>query len=174
MSKKKMFGIACLLLAGVGVAIGVFVWRAGGPDGPGRKLVGVWEVEEPGRDVEKAVKEELEKKDPRLPDAVGDEFRSTERIRFNANGECRHVENLLGMTLTSEGNWQATGKEENKLLVKFHWTKLSLRNKGETREEAKDAVVEWVVTLVGPDRLSVVMTTDDGDSQRFDLRRTRD
>jgi len=56
------------------------------------------------------------------------------------------------MIITEEGTWQATEREDGKLSVKMHKTKLSLRNpqKGETKEDAQDAITEWVVSVVDP------------------------
>jgi hypothetical protein len=61
------------------------------------------------------------------------------------------------------------------LRVTFHKKKLSLRNQdGGTKEAVKDDVVEWVVSVVEADLLSVTMTDDDGKTLRFRLRRARD
>jgi hypothetical protein len=127
-----------------------------------------------GSGFEDAVRNAIEKKDPETARAAGDKFRSTERIHFEPNGGWRHVQNLLGMTITAEGTWQVTEAKENTLTVKFHKKKLSVRNaKGQIKEEAQDAVIEWVVSVVEPDQLSVTMTTD-GKSERFALRRAKD
>jgi hypothetical protein len=170
--KPKTIASAIALVAFAG--FGLLVWRLAGPSGPARQLVGAWDVLGSDQALDDAVKAELTRKDPRLAKGVGDEFRSTERIRFFRNGECRHTHDLLGLTLTTEGTWRVTVAEDNALRVTFHQKKLSIRNQeGETKEEAKDATVEWVVSVVEADLLSVSMT-DEGKTQRFSLRRARD
>lgn len=172
MSKSWKFVIAAVLLGGACVAVGVLVWQFGGPSGPARKLLGVWEVM--GSGFEDAINIAIEQNDPEVARAVGDKFGSNERIYFDRNGSCRHVQNLLGLTITSDGTWQAAEASEGILSVKFHKKKLSLRDqKGDTKEESQDAVVEWGVSMIESDRLSVAMTTD-GKTQRFALRRARE
>src|SRR5262249_8595488 len=153
-----MFGVA-----------GLLVWRLAGPFGPARQLVGEWDVLGSDQALDEAVKAELSKKDPDLVKGVGERFRTTERIRFFRNGECRHTQDLLGMTITTEGTWQAARAEGNSLRVTFHKKKLSLRNQeGQTQETKQDDVVEWVVSAVDADLLSVTMT-DNGKAQRFGM-----
>jgi hypothetical protein len=79
------------------------------------------------------------------------------------------------MAITAEGTWQATAIDEDTLSVKLYKKRLAVRDpKGAIKEEAQDAVIEWVVSVTEPNRLSVSMTTDDGKSQSFALRRAKD
>jgi hypothetical protein len=175
-SKKKIIWVVVALIVGVGVAGGMLAWRFGGPHGPARKLVGVWGVVQSGDTLGEAVKGAIERKDPGLAEAAGDELRSAERVRFDRSGAFRYSQDFAGMTIAEEGTWQAAEREDGKLLVKIHKARLSLRNpqKGETKEDAQDAVIEWVVSVVDPDQLSVTMTDGDGKGRSFGLRRARD
>jgi hypothetical protein len=174
--KKRAILVAGLLAVGVGVAAGILVWRGGSPDVAARKLVGDWGVVESGPTLGEKVIGAVEKKDPELAVVVGDKFRSTERISFDGSGALRYTQDFAGMIITEEGTWQATEREDGKLLVKIHKTKLSLHNpqKRETKVDAQDAIVEWAVSVVDPDRLSVTMTDSDGKRQCFGLSRARD
>jgi hypothetical protein len=174
MSRKLKIGIVIFLIVGAGVVAGFAVWRLGGPFGPERELVGVWDIES-GQETEEAVQRELEKKAPQAAEAARGKFRSTERIHFDRGGECRLVQDLLGMTITTQGTWQLTRTDGDKLLVTFHKKKLSVRDqKGQTNEEPQDDAIEWIVTVIDFDHLSVTMTTDDGKSQSFRMRRAKD
>ena len=175
-SKKKIIWIVALLVVGVGIAIGLLAWQFGGPSGSAQKLVGVWGGVRSGDALGEAVKRAVEKKEPELAEAAGDTFRSTERIHFDRSGAFRYSQDFAGMIITEEGTCQATEMEDGKVLVSIHKTKLSLRNlqKGETKEDAQDAVIEWVVSVVDSDQLLVTMTDGDGKSQSFGLSRARD
>ena len=60
---------------------------------------------------------------------------------------------------------------EQTLSVKFHKTKLSVRDpNGETKEETQDADFEWIVTVIEPDRLSAYAAHDENKT-RFGLNR---
>jgi hypothetical protein len=174
MSRKLGIGLAVLLLVVVGIVVGVLALPRAGPSGPARKLVGTWAIQT-SQEIQKAVEGELAKKDPQAASALGEKFRSNERVYFAGNGECRHVQELLGMSLITEGTWQAAEAEGNKLVVKFHKKKLTVLDpKGGVKEEAHDSVVEWTVSEVDADQWLATMTTDDGKSQRFGLRRAGD
>jgi hypothetical protein len=126
MSKARKLTVGVLLGASVCVAVGVSVWWFGGPSGPAQKLVGVWELM--GTEFEDTIKAVVEKTDPEVGSRVGDRFRSTERLYLDRGGQFRHVQNLLGLTSTSEGTWQVTEANENTLSVKVHRKKSSLRD----------------------------------------------
>jgi hypothetical protein len=173
MSKKRRITVAAVVLCSVGIVVGALIWRLGSSRGPGRQLVGVWEVG--GSEFEDAAREAIGKQAPEAVWAVGDKFKSTERIHFDRSGSFHHVQDLLDVHITSEGTWEVTEPNRGTLAVKLRRTKVSVRDqKGQTRELAQDAVITWVVSVVGPDRLSATLTTDDGKSQKFPLRRVPD
>jgi hypothetical protein len=170
--KKRTVILAVILLGAVGIAVVVF-WRLGWQDGPGRKLVGRWEILDSR--FEDVMREAIEKEAPKVAWAAEGKFRSTERIELDGNGRWHHAQEMVGVTIAEEGTWQATATSDNTLSVKFHKTKLSVRDpKGEVKEEPQDTVFEWVITVVGPDQLSGSVTSDDGKPQRFAMRRATD
>src|SRR5262245_9078820 len=118
MTRTRAFVIGVLFLVGAGITAGVFVWRSRGPSGRARRLLGAWEII--GAGFEDAVKKALEKNNRAAARAAGDSFSSTERIYFDRDGSCRHVQDFLGMTITADGTWQASETNEHTLAVKFH------------------------------------------------------
>jgi hypothetical protein len=175
MSKKHLVWSTVLLTIGGSVAIVLFVWRPFELSRPARKIVGTWGVLHSSSSLEKEVTGAVEKKDPELAKATGDQFRSTESVVFDRNGAFRFSQDFAGMTIMEEGTWKATERSDGKLSVQIHKTKLSLRNpqKQETKDDAQDATIEWVVSVDDGDHLSVTMTPDDGKSQSFRLGRVK-
>ena len=174
MSKRWKLGIAALLVAGASLAVTFAAWRMVGPFGPARNLVGVWDIES-GQPIEDAVRGELAQKAQGAAEALGPKFRSTERVYLERNGNCRHVQDLLGLTITSEGTWQARRREGDQLVVTLHTRRLSVRNpKGETQEKEEDSVIEWVVSPLEGGQLLVSIADGEGRTQRFRLRRAEE
>jgi hypothetical protein len=174
--KKHLVWSTVLLALGASVAIVLLVWRPFELSGPARKIAGTWGVLHSSSSLEEAVTGAVEKQDPRLANATSDQFRSSERVVFDRNGAFRFSQDFAGMTLVEEGTWKAEERSDGKLSVRIHKTRLYLRNpqKQETKEDAQDATIEWVVSVVDGDQLSVTMTTDDGKSQTFRLGRVKD
>jgi hypothetical protein len=173
LTMKRRTAIIALLGLGVCVVVGALIWRFAGPFGPARKLVGDWEFH--SSELADKVREALEKNMPEIANAAAEKFRSTERLSFHRNGIFRDDLELLGLTITTEGTWKVTGKQDGTLSVTVHKKRLTVHNpqKGETQEKAKDELVEWAVTVIDADHLSVTRTAD-GKNERFSLRRAKD
>lgn len=168
MPKSRIVLVA--LVVALAVAIGATAWWFSGPHGPARQLVGTWEIM--GAGFEKAMKEAIGKAAPDAAAGIGDQFRSSERLHFERTGSCRHVQNMLGLTIVAEGTWQVTDAREEHLSVRFHKTKTSVRDQqGETQVSPQNVGIDWVVTVIEPDRLLLTSTSSEGQSQRFHLRR---
>lgn len=171
MSKRVPLGIAALALAGAFTA--AYVWRAHVRERQGAVMIGTWEIRAE-TDPEEAVQSEIARVSPDVAVAVGERFRSSQRIRFDRNGTCRHAMNLPGTTVTAEGTWRVAERFDAYAIVNFRKQKVSVKEpNGEAKVEVREGLVQWKVTVVDRDRM-VLMAVDEDGPQSYELNRVKE
>jgi hypothetical protein len=172
MSRKRRLLIVFLLVASAGAAGGAIIWVTAGPS-VGRELVGAWEVGSWG-EPKVAIKGAPAEIADDLADQFGSMFRPTEQTRFERNGKVRLLANILGVEIAQEGTWTARRAEDDQLVVTGQMKKMTVREPdGKVQEPPWDKTIEWVVTVLGADRLRVSMADDKGTPQQSNWRRVK-
>jgi hypothetical protein len=168
-----------LVVACVGLIVGLAFWLPGYLNDPTRVLVGEWDVESTPQRFEGKWQgergqgfEDLKNLPEEATKALEPKLRSAERLTFRQNGEFSTVQRLLGLTITTEGTWKARRGEADQVVVTMHKRKTTVQDpNGETEDKEQDRLSEWVVSRSGGGELNVSVPEPEKGARQFKLRR---